>query len=143
MASTYPRGKKLWIRFKNAAGEWDGAPTEFALGEESAAQAWADDVQRRIDRGEELGEALGPLTVKRYADAWIKSRRARGVGSVDDDETRLKLHALPTIGTLRLGEVRPRHVRELVRKLEQEGKVTRKGKGGKEEKRGGLAPRSI
>jgi integrase len=61
--------------------------------------------------------ALGPLTVKRYLASWIEDRRLRKVASAGDDETRLKRHALPELGELVLSEVRPSHIRTLVRSL--------------------------
>jgi integrase len=48
---------------------------------------------------------------------WIEDRRLRQVASADDDETRLQRHALPELGELVLAEVRPNHIRALVRKL--------------------------
>jgi len=70
----------------------------------------------------------GPLTVAAYAKHWLKERRERGVASIVDDECRLKRHVLPTLGALHLGDVRSKHVRDLVRAL-----VTA----------GALAPRTI
>src|SRR5258707_5710583 len=69
-----------------------------------------------------------PRTLSFCAQNWIRERRARGFGSVDDDWSRLRLHVLPRLGSLKIEEVRPRHIRELVRALIAEGK---------------LAPRSI
>jgi integrase len=58
-----------------------------------------------------------PITVARYADRWVAGRRKIGLATADDDASRLRLHALPIIGTLKLEEVRPRHVRDLVLQL--------------------------
>ena len=71
---------------------------------------------------------VGTPTVKQYAEGWIKDRRALGLRTADDDDTRLKLHALPTIGEMVIDEVRPRHIRDLVLAMRTKG---------------ALAPRSI
>ena len=87
-------------------------------GQESKAEALLRKteakIQARIDAGET--EESGPLTVKRYAEDWLKRRTTH---TVQDDEGRLKLHALPALKDLTLQEVRPRHIRELVRSLSQ------------------------
>jgi integrase len=70
----------------------------------------------------------GAPTVKEYAEGWIRNRRSLGLRTADDDDTRLKLHALPAIGAMAIDEVRPRHIRDLVLTMRKEGT---------------LAPRSI
>jgi len=60
-------------------------------------------------------------------------RRALGVRSIADDESRMKRHILPELGDLDLGEVQSRHVRAFVFKL----RTKTLGKGEK------LAPRTI
>jgi hypothetical protein len=57
---------------------------------------------------------VGSPTVKQYAEGWIKDRRTLGLRTADEDDTRLNLHALPTIGEMAIDEVRPRHIRDLV-----------------------------
>ena len=66
------------------------------------------------------------MTVRQWAAKWIDKRRGR-VHTVNDEETRLRLHVLPTLGGLALDEVKARHVREVVDTLRQ----------------GKLAPRSV
>ncbi len=61
--------------------------------------------------------------MKRYAEAWVKERKERGIRSARADESRLKLHALPQLGALRLDAVPPQHVRDLVRELRKTGKL--------------------
>lgn len=56
------------------------------------------------------------LTVGEYAERWIAGRRGRVV-SVEDEWSRLKLHALPILGYMTLNDVRPRHLHDLVWEL--------------------------
>ena len=62
--------------------------------------------------------------MKRYAEDWLKRRTTH---TVQDDEGRLKLHALPALKDLTLQEVRPRHIRELVRSLSQKASDAENG----------------
>src|SRR6266852_1050859 len=134
MGGVYRRGKKLWIWYFNAAGERIFEPTSCRVGEEARARKTLEGCVRRAAAVAKLGEAaLGPFTVKRYLERWIEDRRLRKVASAGDDEARLRLHALPELGELLLVEVRPSHIRTLVRGLR--AKV---GQG-----RAQLAPRTV
>jgi len=117
MGTVYPRGRKLWIEYKDARGERCYAATDHVVGEEAKARKVLAAVEARVAAGLAHGEAeYGPVTVRRYSESWIGDRRRRGLGSVDSDQGRLN-HALPSLGPLLLTEVRPKHVRDLVREL--------------------------
>ncbi len=134
MGTVYARGNKLWIGYKDMNGARKYAPTKFTVGQESKAGKLLEAIERRIQATASLGEAaLGPFTVKRYLVRWIEDRRVRNVASAGDDEARLQRHALPELGELFLTEVRPSHIRTLVRSLK--AKV---GQG-----RAQLAPRTV
>jgi integrase len=126
VASIYARGKRLWGRLKNADGEWISKPTDFNVGQEKAAQREIAEAQRILD-AQRKANPDGPMTVSKFAETWLKEREKRGLRSVVDDKGRINNHVLPAIGKLRLDEVRPRHLRDLVRELRQ----------------GDLAPRTI
>lgn len=79
----------------------------------------------------------GALTVKAYADEWIGKRRERGVATVNDEETRLRLHVLPLIGHMAIADVRPKHIRDLVLALRAKTSDAPKCKDDK------LAPRTV
>lgn len=126
MASIYARGNKLWAKYRDASGEIVRKPTKYVIGQEDLARRYA----RRKEELAAEKRAQGieaPLTVKRYAERWIKERTDRGMADAPNDATRLRLHALPHLGDLLLEELRPRHVRDMVRAL----------------RAGPLAPRSI
>ncbi len=81
-------------------------------------------VKARIDIGTSAGAVPGaPLTVAQYATKWLKEREALHLATQADDRTRLTKHVLPRIGEMRLDEVRPRHMRDLVTQLRGEGKL--------------------
>lgn len=62
------------------------------------------------------------LTVARYSETWLEQRRIRKIRSVKQDRNRLA-HALPVIGRLPLIDVKPRHMRDLVRGLVAKGEL--------------------
>ena len=130
MGSLYVRGNKLWARYKDERGRWVGAPTTYSIDERAKARRFLARLEATIGATQIVNAdagAAGPVTVERYAKRWLDERRALGLRVGKGDEARLR-RALPVLGPLRLDEVRPRHIRELVLGL-------RKG--------GDLAPRTI
>ena len=126
MGSVYPRRKKLWIRFKGPDG-WTQQKTAYHVGEERKARKVLLDVEARMTAGIEFAptNASGPITVAAYASKWIEERRSL-VADAGNDEARLKYHVLPTIGGMRLEEVRPRHLVEMFRALRDANKLAPK-----------------
>jgi integrase len=84
-----------------------------------------DEIKRRIE--------AKALTTAAYLEAWLRRRETRQVASVRDDRVRLRTHAMPRIGEIPLVDLRPHHVRDLLRELQQ--KPSRRG--------GTLAPRTV
>lgn len=123
MASVYKKGKKLWASVKDSTGEWIARPTPYAAdkGLEAKAEKWARELQRLLDSEHLVSSEANPVTVDAYAKTWIASRRKDRIQSAGDDEARLEIHALPKLGQLRLDEVRPRHIRDLVLDLRRAG----------------------
>jgi integrase len=126
MGSVYPRRKKLWIRFKGPDG-WTQQKTPYHVGEENKARKVLLDVEARIAAGAEFDptNSSGPITVAAYARKWLEERR-RFVADSKNDEARLKYHVLPTIGAMRLDEVRPRHLVDMFRALREANKLAPK-----------------
>lgn len=114
----YPRGKKLWIRFRDAKGKWRDASTGYNLGQEALAQATHDEVVARVTASERIVKHAPPrsFTVRAYAADWIVKRRERGL-DWQGDEGRLRHHVLPALGELQIAEVRARHLVDLFHKL--------------------------
>jgi integrase len=117
MASVYVKGVRYWCRIKGrkVAGKWSSYPTPYRADEPDAkakAQRYADEAQRVVDRA--AGALTTTETVATYAAAWLDKREV-SVRSVADDRGRMTNHVLPTLGPMRLGDVKPKHVRDLVR----------------------------
>lgn len=135
MASIYRKGLWLYASVKDEHDEWIAERTPHQVGEEAKAKRWAVELQRIYDAKPRASEAIAEkVTLDAYAATWIAKRRARGLRSAGDDESRLALHVLPVLGHLELGEIRPRHVRELVEALQEKQTARKNGK---------LAPRTI
>ena len=116
MGTVYPRGRKLWIGFKDVFGKRRYEATDYVVGEEAKAKKVLDAIEARVTAGIAHGEREeGPLTVARYVKTWLDERRQRGFEDVKTDEGRLK-HAA-SLGHLILSSVRPRDIRDLVRTL--------------------------
>ncbi len=128
MSSIYSKNGRLYFSVK-VGGKWKGISTEFVVGQERAAAA----MLRRLEVSQANGEpapSTGPVTVTSFSKTWLKKREEQ-VKTWKNDECALRLHVLPTIGHMRLDEVRPLHIVELIREWR-----SRKGKAKK-------APRTI
>jgi len=125
MASLYKRGTRLWCRVRDEAGKWISRATPFNVGDECKARRYATAAQKKVDqrRGSGDASAIGPHTVRSFVRMWLKERRERGVRSVDKEESRIRHHVLPRLGSMRLDAVRPRDVRDLVRALRAAGEL--------------------
>lgn len=107
-------------------GKWVSRATRYVVGQERDAERYAKRRQERIDEHEAKGKVVPQaVTVRRYFATWIKEREEADL-DWRHDEARMRLHVLPTIGSLTLAEVRPRHLIDLFRVL-----------------RGKLAPRTV
>jgi integrase len=124
MGYVYARGNKLWLGYHDLQNKLQQVPTEFLVGQEDQARGALAKIEARVKEGVEPDDlVLGPLTVRRYAERWTKERTENGLSSAPDDGTRLRLHALPTIGHLNMEEVRPRHIRDLIKALRAHSKL--------------------
>jgi integrase len=131
MASTYARGRVLWMRSRGApggkpiqrstgyrlchdAGESGGCPTCATA--RAAAQRYADEIAR-LAAEQRPGAPIAVPTVAAFASAWVAERKSRRIASARQAECRMNLHVLPTIGSRPLDQVSRRDVRDLVRGL--------------------------
>ena len=134
MGSIYKRGSKLWLGYIDATGKQRCVSSGFPVGEETRAKKLLEKIEAKVAQERADGARPdGPMTVRKYVEQWIEQRKREGHWSVDDDESRLRHHALPVLGDVVLRDVRPRLVQELVQKL--------KAKVGSDKKQ--LAPRTV
>ncbi len=132
------RGEKYWVRFKDENGKWVNRPTPYRIGEESEADRYFERRSKCAAAARDAttkrgGSSTQPLTIRLFAESWLKERRKLGIRSFADDESRMHRHILPELGDFLLDEVQSRHVREFVLKLRAK----------KIKNDEGLAPRTI
>ncbi len=125
MGSLYVKGTKLWARYKDEHGVWKGAPTPYRPGDEANARRFLKTLEATSEAKNSFakrtdGQRKGPITVADYAVRWTDDRKDLGLASAGDDLTRLRFHILPTLGTMPLEAVRPRHIRDLVLDLRRQ-----------------------
>jgi hypothetical protein len=77
----YARGKKLWIRFRDAGGQWRDSSTGFDVGQEELAQTMHDETVARIVAATKTVKHAPPrgLTVRAFVAEWLPKRRERGL----------------------------------------------------------------
>jgi integrase len=119
VASIFAKNGKWWAKLKGLRkpGKWDSKPTTFAATEANRdiALSVAIEMQALLDAQVSVETEL---TVEGYATRWLASREGKRESHADD-VGRINNHVLPVLGPMRMADVRPRHVRDLVRKLNE------------------------
>lgn len=115
MGTVYRRGRKLWVGFKGPDGRHVYRSSGYVVGQEALAERLVLELEEGVRRGVKGRETSSLPTVAEYLRTWAAGRPH--LWNVEKDARRLELHALPTLGHLRLDQVRPVHVRELVARL--------------------------
>ncbi len=125
------RGNRCQMRLKRPGRGWDWEATGLLANQVAAATKLRTATQALIDTGD-VGSGGARTTVAAYAKRWISDRRGRGVRTVSDDETRLKLHVLGcelatnrAFGQLFIDDVRPIHCRAIIRAAIAKGLASR------------------
>lgn len=115
VTSIQKRGRKLYAKIKDVNGVWQRIGTGYNVGQEEAAQKWAE--ARAAEADQERARRAkfgGPMTLTAFATKWLDARKTKTVG---DDRNRIEKHVLPRIGHMLLVDIRPRHMRDLVMEL--------------------------
>ena len=116
MGTIFPRGNRLWLKFKDENGAWRNKSSGYTLGQMPKAKKLLHEVEAKITAAKDGGYTeTGPATVASYAQKWLALRDQDGLSSARDDRTRITKHVLPRIGHMLLDEVRPRHIKRLVK----------------------------
>lgn len=62
--------------------------------------------------------ATSATTLASFADDYFAAKASSGRSrSIEDDQTRFRLHVSPSLGEMRIGDIRPQHVHELLLQL--------------------------
>ena len=127
----YARGKRLYVRFRQPDGWWRSEPTKHNVGDEARALAALDIIERDMAAQSAatviLNGDAGVTTQRRYAADWLEERKTE---TVEDDTGRINKHIVPALGSIKLAELRPRHVQDFVRALSAKKKLGNRRKDG-------------
>ncbi|MFF9906228.1 tyrosine-type recombinase/integrase [Streptomyces olivaceus] len=84
------------------------------------AEQWLSQIEADMARGQYIDPQAGRLTVRQHAERWLASL-TMDPGTFVGTERRIRLHVLPYLGSRTLGSLRPTHIREWLRKLQDGG----------------------
>jgi integrase len=114
----YVRGNVIWVSYKNENGKWVKRSTNCKANEIERARRFVNALLKGVEiKIQRSGSAV--RTVSDYVHRWLSDRERRGIASVVDDRGRLEKYALPYVGHISLDDVRPRHIRDMVRQLRE------------------------
>jgi integrase len=116
---------RLYLQVKDEAGCWRQRALRLTDTPENRVTA-----DRRLAEVRSAMLALhdategegGPLTVERWCQTWLDRR---DIADRENDRARLRLHVYPVIGAMRLEDVRPRHLVDVVDRMRAAGKAPR------------------
>lgn len=117
MGGIYRRGRKFWIWYFDAGGVRRFVPTSATLDEGDRARQVLAEVERRVAAEKRANLPVGALTVRAYSERWLEGRPGQGVATAKTEARHLRMHVWPTLGDVLLKDLRPHHVRDLVREL--------------------------
>jgi integrase len=92
----------------------------FPDGQKRLAEKWLSGIEADMARGQYIDPRAGRLTVRQHAERWLASL-TMDPSTFVSTETRIRLHVLPHMGSRSLDSLRPIHIREWLRKLEDGG----------------------
>ena len=119
MGSIYAKKGRLYLSYKDAEGKWRSRAAKLSVGEEEAAKKRLAALESEVGASRHESPFDGRTTVAEYCKHWLELRKVQGIATAVDDESRMRLHILPELGERAMGGVRPRHVRDLVRRLQR------------------------
>lgn len=111
----YARGNRLWISLKDETGKWVYRKTPFDLTQVEQARQLVEASTKRV-AAQVSAKDPNKMTVRKYISRWAKEREERGVRSAKRDSKKLEKY-VGEILDMSIEEVRPVHVRDMVREL--------------------------
>jgi integrase len=114
----YGTGMRYRARF--VAPDGTEKSKSFPDRQKRLAEQWLAHIEADMSRGQYIDPRAGRLTVRQHADRWLASL-TMDPGTFVGTEMRIRLHVLPYLGSRTLGSLRPVHIREWLRKLQDGG----------------------
>jgi integrase len=116
---------RILLTVKDSSGAWVERATGHADTPEGwkAAERLRAEVVGKLRAREDATGSTGAVTVDAWAVTWLAGRDNRDRAN---DEARLRLHVLPTLGPMLLEEVQPRHLAALAKEWQAKAPRTRR-----------------
>jgi integrase len=106
-------------RYSGPDGNDRPAPHTFA--DKAGAERWLTLKEAEIVSGDWLNPDAGRVSFKDYAEAWVSERPGLRVKTIERYEGVVRLHLVPTLGALGVGDIKEPHVRKWRKKLVDNG----------------------
>ncbi|MFC7864758.1 tyrosine-type recombinase/integrase [Streptomyces murinus] len=84
------------------------------------AEQWLAHIEADMARGQYIDPRAARITFQQYAETWVETQGA-DPNTQASMESQLRLHAFPHLGSRPLGSFQPAHIRDRVRKLQENG----------------------
>lgn len=117
---TERHGKGMRYRARYVGPDGTEKSKSFPDGQKRVAETWLNHIEADMSRGQYIDPRAGRLTVRQHADRWLASL-TQDPGTFVGTEQRIRLHVLPHLGSRSLDSLRPVHIREWLRKLQDGG----------------------
>lgn len=121
------RAHKGWILLsvKDSSGNWPERSTGFPDTPDGwkAAERLRAEVVAKLKAREDATGSLASVTVDAWAKRWLEERDNRDRAN---DAARLRMHVLPTLGSMLLEDVQPRHLAALAKTWQAKAPRTRR-----------------
>ncbi|MGW3354134.1 tyrosine-type recombinase/integrase [Streptomyces bungoensis] len=117
---TERHGTGLRYRARYVGPDGTEKSKSFPDGQKRVAEKWLSQIEADMTRGQYIDPRAGRLTVRQHAERWLASL-TMDPGTFVSTEQRIRLHVVPHLGSRSLDSLRPTHVREWLRKLEDGG----------------------
>ncbi|SRR5579884_2202988 len=112
------KGKRYRARYVGPDGREKSE--SFPDRQRRQAEEWLSRIEADMSRGQYIDPKAARTTFREYAEQWLESQTT-DIATRTVAEMRLRLHALPHLGSRPLGSFQPAHIRAWTRKLEEAG----------------------
>lgn len=143
----FTRGNTLWLRWrtgevdKHGRPKWRSASSMLCVGNEVLAAKMLADVEAAVAVKRPAPSGSGSPLLRDHAMAWLDTLETE---TVKDDRSRVVNHILPVLGDVRLDELRPKLIRDLVESLKTKATIGNRHRDGSRPATGELlSPRTI
>ncbi|WP_274913024.1 tyrosine-type recombinase/integrase [Streptomyces sp. WZ-12] len=113
-------GTGLRYRARYVAPDGSEKSKSFPDKQKRKAEAWLNNVEADMSRGDYIDPNAGKLTFAQYVATWLTTQTT-DPATRESVESRLRLHATPHLGTRPMASFQPSHIRLWMRAMEDAG----------------------